>query len=179
MAKNVIINNGTGSASMINGNYDVTANVTGYDNSSINPSSIQVIAGTNTYALTIAATGALTLHVTEDGTTSGTPIVGATFIRTDSEGNEYGNAITTDQEGNAVMSNVPFDTTDAPTIYYKQTASDGEHEFVSTVQSTTMTSSTATIEIENTLGATRTINVTDANYTNLPIASGTITFTIE
>ena len=42
-----------------------------------------------------------------------------------------------------------------------------------------MTSSTATIEIENTLGATRTINVTDANYTNLPIASGTITFTIE
>ncbi len=179
MAKNIIINNGTGSASMINGNYDVTANVTGYDNSSISPSNVQVIAGTNNYALTIAATGSLTLHVTEDGTTSGTPIVGATFIRTDSEGNEYGNAITTNQEGNAVMSNVPFDTTDAPTIYYKQIASDGEHEFISTVQSTTMTASTSTIEIENTPGASRTINLTDANYPNLPITSGTITFTIE
>ena len=179
MAKDIIINNGTGSASIINGNYDVTANVTGYDNSSISPSNIQVTAGTNIYALTIAATGTLTLHVTEDGTASGTPIVGATFVRTDSEGNEYGSTITTNQEGNAVMSNVPFDTTTAPTIYYKQTASDQEHEFVSTVQSTTMASSTETIEIENTIGATRTINVTDANYPNLPISSGTITFTLE
>ena len=179
MEKNIIITNGTGSASIINGNYEVTANVAGYDNSSINPSSVQVVAGTNTYALTIAATGTLTLHVTEDGTASGTPVVGATFIRTDSTGNEYGSAITTNQEGNAIMNNVPFDATSAPTIYYKQTASDGEHEFDNTVQNTTMTSSTSTIEIENTVGATRTINVTDANYANLPIASGTITFTNE
>ena len=179
MEKNITITNGTGSAPIINGNYDVTASVTGYDNTSINPSSIQVVGGTNTYNLTIAATGTLTIHVTEDGTASGTPVVGATFIRTDSTGNEYGTAITTNQEGNAIMNNVPYDSTNAPTIYYKQTASDGEHEFVNTVQSTTLTASTATIEVENAPGATRTINVTDANYTNLPISSGTITLTNE
>ena len=174
MAKIITITDGTGTSDVINGSYTVTADVTGYDNTSINPSSINVTAGTNNYAFTISATGTLTLHVTEDGTTSGTPIVGATFIRTDQSGNEYGTAITTDSNGDAVFNNVPFGT-GAPTIYYKQTASDGNHEFNNTVQSTTLTTSTETLEIENPLGATRTITLTDANYENLPIESGTIT----
>lgn len=175
MAKIININNGQGSEELINGSYTVEANVTGYENSSINPSSINVVEGTNTYQFTIAATGTLTLHVTEDGTTTGTPIVGATFARTDSTGTEYGSIITTDSNGDAVFSNVPFSATDAPTIYYKQTASDGDHEFVNTVQSTTMTTSTSIVEIQNAPGATRTITLTDANYSNLPIESGTLT----
>ncbi len=175
MAKIININNGTGTGELINGSYTVTADVTGYDNTSINPSSITVEAGTNTYAFTISATGTLTLHVTEDGTTTGTPIVGATFIRTDSAGNEYGTAITSDTNGDAVFNNVPFDATNAPLVYYKQTASDGDHEFDQTVQSTTLTTQTATVEITNQPGATRTINLTDSNYTNLPIESGTLT----
>jgi uncharacterized surface anchored protein len=177
MAQTVIITNGSGSAPLINDTYTVTAEVTGYDNSSINPSSVNVVAGTDTYALTIAATGTLTLHITEDGTTTGTPIVGATFVRTDSNGTEYGSPITTDSNGDAVFNNVPFAATGAPTIYYKQTASDGEHEFDNTVQNTTMTTSTSTIEIENTVGATRTITLMDSNYSNLPISSATLTFT--
>ncbi len=175
MSKVININNGTGSGELINGTYTVTADVTGYDNTSINPSSVTVEAGTNTYAFTISATGTLTLHVTEDGTTTGTPIVGATFIRTDSSGNEYGTAITSDTNGDAVFNNVPFDATNAPLVYYKQTASDGDHEFDQTVQSTTLTTQTATVEITNQPGATRTINLTDSNYTNLPIESGTLT----
>lgn len=175
MAKIININNGQGSEELINGSYTVEANVTGYENSSINPSSINVVEGTNTYQFTIAATGTLTLHVTEDGTTTGTPIVGATFVRTDSTGTEYGSIITTDSNGDAVFSNVPFSATDTPTIYYKQTASDGDHEFVNTVQSTTMTTSTSIVEIQNAPGATRTITLTDANYSNLPIESGTLT----
>ena len=172
MSKVININNGTGTGELINGTYTVTADVTGYDNTSINPSSVTVEAGTNTYAFTISATGTLTLHVTEDGTTTGTPIVGATFIRTDSTGTEYGTAITTDSNGDAVFNNVPFDSTNAPLIYYKQTASDGDHEFDQTVQNTTLTTSTATVEITNQPGATRTINLTDSNYSNLPIESG-------
>ena len=175
MSKVININNGTGTGELINGTYTVTSTVTGYDNTSINPSSVTVEAGTNTYAFTISATGTLTLHVTEDGTTTGTPIVGATFIRTDSAGNEYGTAITSDTNGDAVFNNVPFDATNAPLVYYKQTASDGDHEFVQTVQSTTLTTSTATVEITNQPGATRTINLTDSNYSNLPIDSGSIT----
>ena len=177
MAKIVNIVNGVGTSELINDTYTITADVTGYDNTSITPTSVDIVDGTNTYSFTIAATGTLTLHVTEEGTSGGTPIVGATFIRTDSSGNEYGSPITTDDNGDAVFNNVPFADSNAPIIYYKQTASDGDHEFVSTVQNTTMTTSTSTIEIQNTAGATRTINLTDANYQNLPIDSGSITFT--
>ena len=177
MAKTINIVNGTGSTDLINDTYTVTSEVTGYDNASILPATVDIVEGTNTYNFTISATGTLTLHVTEDGTSGGTPIVGATFIRTDSTGNEYGSAITTDSSGNAIFNNVPFSDTGAPTINYKQTASDGNHEFVNTVQSTTMTTSTSTVEIENPLGQARTINLTDANYNNLPIESGSITLT--
>lgn len=177
MAKEVIIVNGVGTENLINDSYTVTANVTGYDNSSILPATVNIEEGINSYNFTISAEGALTLHVTEDGTSSGTPIVGATFIRTDSNGTEYGTQITTDSNGNAVFNNVPFAASNAPTIYYKQLTSDGNHEFESTVQSTTLTTSEETVEIENSLGEERTINLMDANYTNLPIETGTISLT--
>ena len=177
MSKVINITNGSGTGNLINDTYTVAANVTGYDNSTIDPSSVTIDAQTNTYSFTISATGTLTLHVSEDGTTTGTPIVGATFVRTDSNGNEYGTQITSDAQGNAVFNNVPYDSINAPTIYYKQTASDGEHEFVNTLQSTTMTTQTSTIEVENTPGASRTISLTDENYSNLPISTAELTFT--
>ena len=108
MAKVVTITNGTGTGELINDSYTLTADVTGYNNASIDPSTLNVVEGTDSYSLTIAATGTLTLHVTEEGTSSGTPIVGAAFIRTDSQGTEYGTQITTDSNGDAVFSNVPF-----------------------------------------------------------------------
>ena len=175
MAKIITITNGTGSSDVINGSYTVTADVVGYNNASISPANIDVVSGTNAYAFTIASTGTLTLHVTEDGTASGTPIVGAVFIRTDASGTEYGSSITTDTNGDAVFDNVPFAASGAPAIYYKQTASDGNHEFDNTTQSTTMTENTQTVEIINALGATRTFNLTDANYESLPVDSGSLT----
>ena len=177
MEKSIIITNGSGTSNLINDTYTTGANVTGYDNTTILPASVDITEGTNTYAFTIAADGTLTLHVTEDGTSAGTPIVGATFIRTDASGNEYGTEITSDSNGDAVFNNVPYDATNAPTIYFKQTASDGDHEFDNTVQNTTMITQTDTLEITNTQGATRTITLTDANYANLPIDSGTLTLT--
>ena len=177
MAKIINITNGTGTGQLINDTYTVTADVVGYDNSSINPDSVSIVEGTNAYAFTISATGTLTLHVTDDGTVSGNPIVGATFYRTDSLGTEYGTIITTDSNGDAVFNNVPFAATDAPVIYYKQTASDGDHEFDSTVQNTTMTTNTSTVQVQNPVGATRTITLTDANYSNLPIDTGSLTLT--
>lgn len=177
MAKIIDITNGTGSSDLINGTYTVTSSVTGYDNTTINPSTITVDESTNEYSFTISATGTLTLHVTEDGTSTGTPVVGATFIRTDSLGNEYGNIITTDATGNAIFNNVPYADANAPIIYFKQTASDGDHEFDTTIQNTTMTQSTFTLEIQNVKGALRTINLTDANYNNLKIDSGSLTLT--
>ena len=177
MSKIVNIVNGEGTAQLINDTYDVSANVVGYDNTSIDPSSITVDASTNTYSFTISATGTLTLHVSEDGTSTGSPIVGATFVRCDGNGVEYGSPIISNSQGNAVFNNVPYASSDAPIIYYKQTASDGDHEFDNTLKNTTMTTSTSTIEVENTVGATRTINLVDCNYQNLPIESGSLTLT--
>ena len=93
MAKIINITNGTGTGELINDTYTVTATVTGYDDTSIDPSTLNIVEGTNSYALSISATGTLTLHVTDDGTSTGNPIVGATFYRTDSIGTEYGSVM--------------------------------------------------------------------------------------
>ena len=177
MARPYVINisNGTGSEYILNGSYDVTAAVTGYDNDSILPATQVITADTDTYGFTIASTGTLTLHVTEDGTAEGTPVVGAVFYRCDSAGTTYGSPITSDSNGEADFEHVPFAASGAPLIYYKQTASDGEHEYNPALVNTTMTTSTKTIEVENTPAKLRTITLTDANYANLPIATGTIT----
>ena len=174
MAYNITITDGTGTESVLNGAYSANATATGYDTTTLNPTSLTVATGTNAYAFTIAATGTLTLHVTEDGTSTGTPVVGATFYRTDSSGNTYGTVATTDSNGDAVLSNVPWAATGAPTVYYKQTASDGAHEYSTTVASTTLTSQDTTVEIQNAAPVSRTFTLTDANYANLNVNSATI-----
>lgn len=165
--------NGTGSANVVNGTYDVTADVVGYDNSTISPNTVTITEGTNTYPFTIAANGTLTLTVTDDGTDTGTPVVGAVFYRTDSEGTTYGDAITTNAEGQAVFDNVPYGD-NAPAVYFKQTESAEGYEFDDAVQSVTLTTQTETENIQNTLAALRTFTLYDANYENLPV-DGTIT----
>lgn len=177
MAKNynITITNGTGQGNISNGTYTVASNTVGYQNTTVNPKELNVIEGTDTYELTISAEGTLTLHVTETGETSGTAVQGAKFIRCDSEGNTYGNEITTDTNGNAVFQNVPYDASNAPLIYFKQTSSDEIHEFDPTLKNTTLETSTKTLEISNILPTLRTIKLNDANYSGLPIASGTIT----
>lgn len=175
MAKHVIpITNGVGSAALTNGSYTVTSETTGYDNLTIDPGTQEITEGVNEYSFTIAATGTLTLHVSDDGTDVGIPIVGATFVRCDAEGTTYGDAITSDDDGNAVFNNVPFDATAAPNIYYKQTASDGQHDFDDTLKTTTLIEQTGIVEVENTEAATRNFNLTDANYSGLPIEDGSI-----
>lgn len=170
----ILITNGKGSAAIATGSYSVTATVDGYDNLSIDPSTLEVNSDTDEYNLTISATGTLTLHVTDDGTEDGTAIVGAVFYRTDSTGNIYGNPITSNESGIAIFNNVPFNDTGDVNIYYKQTASDGEHDFDTEVVSTSMTSSTMTEEVFNPPASTKTLNLTDENYEGLPIENGTI-----
>lgn len=177
MAKpyNISILNGEGSAEVLNGSYSVTSSTNGYVDSSIDPSTLNVVEGTNSYNLKIAAEGNLTLHVTEDGTTSGIAVVGAKFIRCDSLGTTYGSEFVTDENGNAVITNVPFAASNAPEVFYKQTSSDGEHEFDDTLKSVSLDTSSKTVEVINTKAVSRTFTLTDANYDGLKIASGSIT----
>lgn len=181
MAQHVIpITNGKGSKELANDTYTVTAAFEGYDNSSITPSSQEITEGENSYNFTISATGTLTLHVSDDGTEIGIPIVGATFNRCDSEGTPYGEVITSDDEGNAVFNNVPFSADgNPPTIYFKQISSDGEHTFNADLQNTTLDSETKTLEIENAMAESREFNITDAYYEGLPIENGELTLEKE
>ena len=173
----ITITNGSGQKNIMNGSYDVTASVNGYVNTTINPNTATVIEGTNTYSYQISADGTLTLHVTVEGTSGGTAIVGAKFRRCNLAGDtDYGSEITTDASGNADFGYVPYGT-GAQTIYYRQTASDGEHSFSTAVRNITLTNQTESAQISNPLPAQRTINLTDAHYSGLPIDSGTITFT--
>ena len=74
---------------------------------------------------------------------------------------------------------MPYAATNAPTIYFKQTESDGSHDFSTDVLSTNMTTETYTYELENSLSAVRTITLTDSNYENLPIDNATINLSNE
>ena len=172
----VSITNGIGSKELANGNYSVTSSITGYDNSTITPDSVEISEGLDNYEFTVSATGTLILHVSDDGTDIGIPIVGAKFYRCDASGNTYGDAVVSDDEGNATFNNVPYSTEgNAPNVYYKQTISDGEHEFTSELQTATLEEESVTIEISNLPAVERTINLTDAYYSGLPIENGEIT----
>ena len=68
MARHTIpITNGKGSIELVTGIYNATAIAGGYDASTLNPKSVTIIDGTDTYAFTISAKGILTLHVTDTG----------------------------------------------------------------------------------------------------------------
>ena len=177
MAKHLIpITNGKGSKALTNGTYTVEAEILGYDNTSINPNSIEITEGNNSYTFQIAATGTLTLHVCDDGTNIGVPIIGATFKRCDREGREYGAEVISDDSGNAIFNNVPYSGNETPpTIYIKQTSSDGEHIFTDTLKEIVMNTETHTEEIANAKAAEREFTITDKNYENLPISDGNIT----
>lgn len=176
MAKpyNININNGTGTVNAVDGTYSVTASANGYNNTSINPTEITV-NGASTHAFTISASGTLTIHVSEDGTQSGTSVVGAKFIRCDRSGNTYGTEIETNSEGNAVFSNVPYASENAPLIFYKQTASDGSHNFSDALSQIALTSETGIVEVKNESAATQTVTLADANYSGLMIESAQLT----
>ena len=104
----------------------MTANVTGYDVTSINPSNISIVEGTDDYKFTIEATGTLTLKKTDTGDSAngGTPVVAVEFYRTDSEGNTYGDLIVSNEQGEVVFNKVPFSAEGAPTVYFKQVNSE-------------------------------------------------------
>ena len=176
MARHTIpITNGKGSIELVAGIYNATAIAGGYDASTLNPKSVTIIDGTDTYAFTISAKGILTLHVTDTGDpNTGIQIVGAKFIRTDSTGTIVGNEIITNDDGDAVFNNVPFAETGSTAIYYKQISSDGGHTFDDTVKSITMTEETETVQITNPPAPVRNFTLMDASFPNIPIIDGQI-----
>ncbi len=170
----VPITNGIGSKELIDGNYSVTSNVSGYDNNTLSPNKISVSDDVSTYEFTAAATGKLTLHVSDNGTIYGVPIISASFYRCDASGKVYGEKLTTDMSGMVVFNNVPYAVTNAPFVYFKQVEGDLEHTFNKEVQKVALVKEETTLEIENAPAPERTFKLTDANYAGLPIEDGEI-----
>ncbi len=169
---NLTFTNGTVESPIMDGSYTSTTNSTGYDETT---GTVNVIDGTNSYTVTAAASGTLTLHVTDTGTAGGTAITTASFYRTDSTGvAHYGDVHSPNGSGNVVFANVPYAAASAPDIYIIQTASDGYHTFTATRQTFTMTASTSTVEIQNPPPPSRTITLQDQNYSGLVIQTGTL-----
>ncbi len=179
MSKEILIpiTNGKGSKEIDNGNYTVTCTVPGYDNSTIDPSNVEIKEGTNEYSFTISGTGSLTIYVTDTGdSTTGIPVENATIYRTDETGKTYGSPVTTDVDGKAILEHLPFSNSSPITVYIKQTTSDGSHTFSETVQVVSMNSENKVLNITNPEAASRNILLTDKNYPNYPISDGEITF---
>ncbi len=173
---NVTITDGQGSQAVQNGTYDVSAVVTGYDTSTLEPKTFTADGTASTTAFTIAANGTLTFIVNETGAAGGTPITAGEIVMTDETGNtQYGQPVTIGADGNAVFNNVPYDTT-GYTLYFKQLSSDDTHNIESNVIMVNMTSQTQTEYIENTAAAVETFTLEDANYTGLPV-DGTLNLT--
>ena len=176
MARHTIpITNGKGSIELVTGTYNAQAVAGGYDVSTLNPKSVTIVEGTDTYAFTISATGTLTLHVTDTGNPdTGVQIIGAKFIRTDSTGIIVGTEVTTNQDGNAIFNNVPFAESGSNAIYYKQISSDGGHTFDDTVKTITMTEASETVQVTNPTAPVRNFTLMDASFPNIPITDGQI-----
>ncbi len=121
------ITDGIGTINLADGNYEVSTNTLGYNNSSISPKSILLTDEEDTFDFAISATGTLTLHVVE--TDTNLPIVGAKFYRCSSIGVTYGDVIITDEFGNATFNNVPFEENNPISVYFRQIESDDKHTF--------------------------------------------------
>lgn len=177
-ARSITITDGIGSSNIGTGNYSTNIVANGYDTTSLDPKNVKVSAGVTVYNFTVESTGRLTILVTDDGTTTGTAIIGAEFIRCDKDGNTYGTPITTGIDGKATFNNVPYLTEGtALPVYFKQIKSDGDHDFDDNLKSITLTKAAQTTKIANPPASQKAFKVTDKNYENLPIATATLTLT--
>ena len=174
---NVTITNGSGSAPMEQGTYNVTATANGYDATSLSPATYTAGKQAGSGTFTLSANGTLTLVINETGAAGGTAVTGGTVVMTDQTGTtEYGSPVTVTSSGEAVFNNVPYGTGTPYVLYFVQKTSDGDHYPYEGVITVNMSSQTQTQYVENAPFGEQTFTLTDANYSGLPVAAATLTF---
>lgn len=177
---NVEITNGSGSQNMKAGNYTVSVTASGYDATTLSPTSYTATASAGSGSFTVSASGVLTLVFNDTGAQGGTPVTSGQVVMTDQSGNtEYGTPVTIDASGQAVFNNVPFVDQTGFALYFVQKSSDDAHNPYSGVISVNMAAETQTQYVLNSPIAEQTITLTDANYSGMPIASATMSFVGE
>ncbi|MBR4270366.1 MAG: hypothetical protein IKQ31_01655 [Clostridia bacterium] len=176
----VTITNGSGSARMKAGTYNVTATAQGYSATSLDPKTFTATASDGSQTFTLLAEGTLELIFNETGASGGTPITSGSVVMTDSTGSiEYGSAVNINSTGVATFANVPFGTSESPiTLYFKQLSTDDSHEIESNIISVELSSATETQYVINVLLGEQTFTLSDSTYSGLPI-NGTLNFNNE
>ncbi len=176
----VTITDGVGSRTMNLGTYTVSAtSAPGYDLSTLTPTSYTVDATSQTGAFTLSANGTLTINFNETGEAGGIPITAGSVAMTNSTGEtQYGTVTQIDTNGVATFNNVPYGSAQAPyTLYFKQLTSDATHNIYPGVFMVNMGAQTQTKYVQNTpITSLQNFTLTDANYTDLPINSATLSF---
>ena len=176
----VLITDGIGSAAMEPGTYTVAATYApGYDLTTLQPTSYTVASGTTSGAFTLSANGTLTIVFNETGATGGTPITSGTVVMTDASGTaQYGSVVNINNNGEAIFANVPYGSAQASyTLYFKQLTSDDAHNIYPDVFAVGMGGQTQTEYVLNTPKVIeQNIELTDANYTGMPIENASLNF---
>ena len=172
----VTISNGTGSENLPLGLYNVTAAVTGYGGT-LTPTTFTASSEEGSQAFTLAATGTLTLTVTDTGDEEGVPITSGSFMRCNANGSQtYGTAKTISGTGICVFNNVPYGTVQDPFEFYIiQITSDETHSIHEGVITVSMSDDEVSMYVKNSPAAEQSFTLTDAYYSGLDL-SGTLTF---
>lgn len=177
---NVQITNGSGSEEMKKGTYTVSVSANGYDATSLSPTTYTASESAGSGSFTVSADGTLTLVFNETGASGGTPITSGSVVMTDSTGaTEYGSSVTIGATGEAVFNNVPYNASSPYVLYFVQKETDAAHNIYEGVITVNMSSASQTEYVLNSAIALQTFTLTDANYSGLPVADATITFTGE
>ena len=173
----VPITNGVGSIKLINGTYNVKAEV-GFDILTPNPFNTNTSQfeffvkdgnnEVNDYSFMLSANGILKIHVRESEA-SNIPIVGAIFMRTDITGSIEGDYAITDSDGNLKFINVPFSPEGSQKVYFKQILGDGKHSFIEELNSFELVSNEETVKIDNPIFTSKEFNLFDTSFVNIPV----------
>lgn len=164
----VPITNGVGSIKLINGTYNVKAEVAGYDSLTLEPKIVTLSDSVNDYSFMLSANGILKIHVRESEA-SNIPIVGAIFMRTDITGSIEGDYAITDSDGNIKFINVPFSPEGSQKVYFKQILGDGKHSFSEELNSFELVSNEETVKIDNPIFTSKEFNLFDTSFVNIPV----------
>ena len=177
---NVEITNGNGSQNMKKGDYSVTVSANGYEATTLSPTSYSASASSGTGNFTVSANGVLTLTFNETGASGGTAVTSGSVVMTDSTGaTEYGSPVNIGANGEAVFNNVPYGAETPYVLYFVQKSTDDSHNVYEGVITVNMASASQSEYVINLPIANQTFSLTDANYSGLPVASATLTFTGE
>ena len=172
---NINIVDGVATVELPVGNYTVSAvTVNGYKLDTLSPTSIIVTPVSAAYDLTVAADGELTIDVTDDGTSSGTPVEGSTFMRCDKDGNTIaGSEQTTNSSGEIEFDDTPYGDRTSK-IYIKNTVAPLGYALIMDILEYQPIDKNTTVELQQTATYTQTINLTDENYIGLNIENATV-----